>query len=106
MFKGLDFDKPKVVSARKLKNLKSPESIVAEQAVNAPDVSVVPIEEVERGYLEARQKFIDAGGDPETDPFYSRMERDPVYKEIMLRNINRMLNKNAMEAATKAQPNN
>jgi len=42
----------------------------------------------------------------ETDPFYSRMERDPKYREIMLQNINRMLNKSAMEASSKANPNN
>ncbi|NBO72563.1 hypothetical protein EBV26_19125, partial [bacterium] len=81
LFKGLDYDKPKVVSARKLRNMQSVEGIVAERAANVPDVNVVPLEEVERGYLEARQNFINAGGDPSTDPFYSRMERDPVYKE-------------------------
>jgi hypothetical protein len=105
LFKGLDYDKPKVVSARKLRNMQSVEGIVAERAANVPDVNVVPLEEVERGYLEARQNFINAGGDPSTDPFYSRMERDPVYKEIMLQNINRMLNKSALEASTKNQPN-
>ncbi|MFM8840861.1 MAG: hypothetical protein ACKOFB_07170, partial [bacterium] len=106
IFKGLDFDKPKVVSARKLKNLKPLEGVVAEKAADLPpDVQVVPTEEVERGYLEARQQFIDAGGDIEADPFYSRMERDPVYKEIMLKNINRMLNKSALEASMKGKSN-
>jgi hypothetical protein len=105
MFKGLDFDKPKVVSARKLKSFER-ESVSSDQSdIIPPDVKVVPIEEIERGYLEARQKFIDAGGDPESDPFYSRMERDPKYREIMLKNINRMLNKSAVEAQTKNQPN-
>lgn len=108
MFKGLDFDKPQVVSARKMKKWKNPtEAVVSEQVADVqPDVNVVPLEEVERGYLEARQKFIDAGGDIESDPFYSRMERDPKYKEIMLQNINRMLNKSALEASSKSKPNN
>jgi hypothetical protein len=105
MFKGLDFDKPKVVSARKLKTFQKDAVSAEQQPENVPDAKVVPVEEVERGYLEARQKFIDAGGDPETDPFYSRMERDPKYREIMLQNINRMLNKSAMEASAKSQPN-
>jgi hypothetical protein len=107
MFKGLDFDKPKVVSSRKLKQWKNPaDAILSEETASVqPDVKVVPLEEVERGYLEARQKFIDAGGDPESDPFYSRMERDPKYRELMLKNINRMLNKSALEASTKENPN-
>jgi hypothetical protein len=29
------------------------------------------------------------------------MERDPVYKEIMFKNINRMLNKNTVDALIK-----
>lgn len=104
LFKGLDFDQPKVVSARKLKSLERQDGIAAEQqAPNQMDVQIIPQQEVERGYLEARQKFIDAGGDPETDPFYSRMERDPKYRELMLQNINRMLNKSALEAQTKEQ---
>ena len=104
LFKGLDFDKPKVVSARKLRSLERKDGIASEvQAPNQMDVQIIPIQEVERGYLEARQKFIDAGGDPETDPFYSRMERDPKYREIMLQNMNRMLNKSALEAQTKDQ---
>jgi hypothetical protein len=110
LFKGLDFDKPKATSARKVKSWTKEDGIIAEQAATVPpDVKVVPFEEVERGYLEARQKFIDAGGDPETDPFYSRMERDPKYREIMLNNINRMLNKSALEASSKEHtksPNN
>jgi hypothetical protein len=108
MFKGLDFDQPKVVSGRKMKKWTNPsDAVVSEKVADVqPDVKVVPLEEVERGYLEARQKFIDAGGDVETDPFYSRMERDPKYREIMLQNINRMLNKSAMEASSKANPNN
>ncbi|MFZ9977293.1 MAG: beta strand repeat-containing protein [Candidatus Kapaibacteriota bacterium] len=104
LFKGLDFDQPKVVSARKLKSLERQDGIASEQqAPNQMDVQIIPQQEVERGYLEARQKFIDAGGDPETDPFYSRMERDPKYRELMLQNINRMLNKSALEAQTKEQ---
>jgi hypothetical protein len=104
LFKGLDFDQPKVVSARKLKSLERQDGIASEQQVpNQMDVQIIPQQEVERGYLEARQKFIDAGGDPETDPFYSRMERDPKYRELMLQNINRMLNKSALEAQTKEQ---
>ena len=104
LFKGLDFDQPKVVSARKMKSLERQDGIAAEQqAPNQMDVQIIPQQEVERGYLEARQKFIDAGGDPETDPFYSRMERDPKYRELMLQNINRMLNKSALEAQTKEQ---
>ena len=102
LFKGLDFDQPKVVSARKLKKLEIQDGIISEQKqINQMDVQLVPQQEVERGYLEARQKFIDAGGDPEADPFYSRMERDPKYREIMLQNINRMINKSALEAQTK-----
>jgi hypothetical protein len=31
------------------------------------------------------------------------MERDPKYREIMLQNMNRMLNKSALEAQTKDQ---
>jgi hypothetical protein len=104
LFKGLDFDQPKVVSARKLKSLERQDGIASEQQTpNQMDVQIIPEQEVERGYLEARQKFIDAGGDPETDPFYSRMERDPKYRELMLQNINRMLNKSALEAQTKDQ---
>ncbi|MFM6956643.1 MAG: beta strand repeat-containing protein [Ignavibacteria bacterium] len=104
LFKGLDFDQPKVVSARKMKSLERQDGIASEQQVpNQMDVQIIPQQEVERGYLEARQKFIDAGGDPETDPFYSRMERDPKYRELMLQNINRMLNKSALEAQTKEQ---
>jgi len=104
LFKGLDFDQPKVVSARKLKSLERQDGIAAEQqAPNQMDVQIIPQQEVERGYLEARQKFIDAGGDPETDPFYSRMDRDPRYKELMLQNMNRLLNKSALEAQTKDQ---
>ncbi|MFZ4569025.1 MAG: hypothetical protein ACOYND_08315, partial [Bacteroidota bacterium] len=106
LFKGLDFDQPKVVSARKLKNLEKQDGIISEQnQLNQMDVQIVPQQEVERGYLEARQKFIDAGGDTEADPFYSRMERDPKYREIMLQNINRMLNKSALEAQTKEPAN-
>jgi hypothetical protein len=104
LFKGLDFDKPKVVSARKLRSLERQDGINAEhEKPNEMDVQIVPHEEVEKGYLEARQKFMDAGGDPESDAFYSRMERDPKYRELMLKNINRMLNKSALEAQTKDQ---
>jgi hypothetical protein len=104
LFKGLDFDQPKVVSARKLRNLEKQDGIASEQqAPNQMDVQIIPQQEVERGYYEARQKFIDAGGDPETDPFYSRMDRDPKYRELMLQNMNRMLNKSALEAQTKDQ---
>jgi len=104
LFKGLDFDQPKVVSARKLKSLERQDGIAAEQqAPNQMDVQIIPQQEVERGYLEARQKFIDAGGDPEADPFYSRMDRDPRYRELMLQNMNRLLNKSALEAQTKDQ---
>jgi hypothetical protein len=104
LFKGLDFDQPKVVSARKLRNLEKQDGIASEQqAPNQMDVQIIPQQEVERGYYEARQKFIDAGGDPEADPFYSRMDRDPKYRELMLQNMNRMLNKSALEAQTKDQ---
>jgi hypothetical protein len=102
LFKGLDFDKAKQVSARKLKSLKPMEGIVAEKAATIPpDINVVPFEELERGYLQSRQQFIDGGGDIESHPFYSKMESDPVYREIMLRNMNRVLNKATLDASKK-----
>ena len=102
IFKGLDYDQPKVVNARKLKQNISFEGVLAEQVKDAPNAGTfVPIDEMEKGYQVARQKLIEAGGDPEADPFYSRMDRDPVYKEIMLTNINRMINKNAVDAIIK-----
>ena len=102
IFKGLDFDQPKVVNSRKLKQNIPFEGVLAEQVKDAPNAGTfVPIDEMEKGYQVARQKLIEAGGDPEADPFYSRMDRDPVYKEIMLTNINRMINKNAVDAIIK-----
>jgi hypothetical protein len=102
IFKGLDFDKPKVVSARQIKQHTPFEGVLAEQVKDAPNVGAfIPLDEMEKGYKLAKEKLIEAGGNPETDPFYSRMERDPVYKEIMFKNINRMLNKNTVDALIK-----
>jgi hypothetical protein len=102
IFKGLDYDKPKVVTARQLKQYTPFEGVLAEQVKDAPKAGTfIPLEDMEKGYQLARQKVIEAGGDPETDPFYSRMDRDPVYKELMLTNINRMINKNAVETIIK-----
>jgi hypothetical protein len=102
LFKGLDYDQPKVVNARKLKQNIPFEGVLAEQVKDAPNAGAfVPMEEMERGYQVARAKLIEAGGNPETDPFYSRLDRDPLYKELMLTNINRMINKNAVDAIIK-----
>jgi len=102
IFKGLDFDQPKVVNARKLKQNISFEGVLAEQAKDAPNAGAfIPMDDMEKGYQIAREKLIEAGGNPDTDPFYSRMDRDPVYKELMLTNINRMINKNAVDAIIK-----
>lgn len=46
------------------------EGIIAEKAASiSPDIKVVPFEEIERGYLQSRQLFIDGGGDIESHPF-------------------------------------
>jgi hypothetical protein len=102
IFKGLDFDKPKVVSSRTLKQGLPFEGVMAEQVKDAPSAGmVIPLDDMEKGYQEAKKRLIEAGGDPEADPFFSRMERDPAYKEMMLVNINRMMNKNSVDALIK-----
>jgi hypothetical protein len=54
-------------------------------------------DDVLQGYEEAKRMLIEGGGSVQHDPFYSKMESDPTYREVMFAKIKRILNKGAID---------